>query len=175
MTNNDCLRRIRYIFDCDDTKMIAIFALAEYSTTREEISNWLKKDGDSDYQSLSDQLFATFLNGLINDKRGKKDGDQPAAEKKLTNNIIFMKLKIALNLKAEDILEILDLVNLRISKHELSAFFRRGDHKHYRVCKDQILRNFLNGLQIKFRNTSDEDDDETDKPEEKQSFKWRQL
>ncbi len=62
-----------------------------------------------------------------------------------------MKLKIALNLKADDVLEIMNLADLRISKHELSAFFRRPDHKHYRDCKDQILRNFLHGMQLKYR------------------------
>ena len=69
----------------------------------------------------------------------------------MTNNIIFMKLKIALNLKAEDVLEIMDLADLSISKHELSAFFRRPGHKHYRECKNQILRNFLRGMQLKYR------------------------
>jgi uncharacterized protein YehS (DUF1456 family) len=62
-----------------------------------------------------------------------------------------MKLKIALNLKAEDVLEILELAEFRISKHELSAFFRKPGHKHYRECKDQILRNFLQGMQLKYR------------------------
>ena len=52
---------------------------------------------------------------------------------------------------AEDILELLAKVDLRISKHELSAFFRKPGHKHYRECKDQVLRNFLNGLQLKYR------------------------
>jgi uncharacterized protein YehS (DUF1456 family) len=87
--------------------------------------------------------------------RGKKEGPQPDAENKLTNNIILRKLTIALNLQAEDTLEILDLADLRLSKHELSAFFRRPEHKHYRVCKDQVLRNFLFGMQLMYR----EDDD----------------
>jgi uncharacterized protein YehS (DUF1456 family) len=151
MTNNDILRRIRYIFDFNDSKMIAVFGLAGLQVTREEISDWLKKDDDPAFQNCSDTQLAIFLNGLINDKRGKKEGPQPDPEKRLTNNIIFMKLKIALNLKAEDVLEIMDLADLRISKHELSAFFRRPDHKHYRECKDQILRNFLKGMQLKYR------------------------
>jgi uncharacterized protein YehS (DUF1456 family) len=67
--------------------------------------------------------------------------------------MIFMKLKIALSLKAEDVMAILELADFKISKHELSAFFRKPDHKHYRDCKDQILRNFLKGLQLKYRNT----------------------
>jgi len=149
--NNDILRRIRYAFDFSDSKMIALFGLADHQVTRGQISDWLKKDDDSAYQKCSDTQLAIFLTGLINDKRGKKEGPQPAPEQRLTNNIVFRKLKIALNLKAEDIMEILDLADFRISKHELSAFFRRPDHKHYRECKDQILRNFLKGIQLKYR------------------------
>ena len=151
MNNNDVLRRIRYVFDFGDSKMIAIFGSADYEVTRGQVSDWLKKDDDPAYQECSDTQLAIFLNGLINEKRGKREGAQPEPEKQLNNNIIFMKLKIALNLKAEDVLEILELAEFRISKHELSAFFRRPGHKHYRECKDQILRNFLQGMQIKIR------------------------
>ena len=151
MTNNDILRRIRYIFDLSDSKMIAIFSLADYEATREQISDWLKKDDDPAFRECSDTHLAIFLNGWINDRRGKREGAQPEPEKRLTNNIVFMKLRIALNLKAEDILEIMALANLCISKHELSAFFRKPGHKHYRECKDQILRNFLKGVQLKYR------------------------
>lgn len=151
MTNNDILRRLRYVFDFNDDTMIKIFALADSKVTREQISNWLKKDDDPDYKACTDTQLATFLNGLINFKRGKKDGPQPVPEKKLNNNIIFRKLKIALNLKEEDTLALLKLAGLSISKHELSAFFRKEGHKHYRVCKDQILRNFIKGMQLKYR------------------------
>jgi uncharacterized protein YehS (DUF1456 family) len=155
MNNNDVLRRIRYIFDFGDSKMIAIFGNADHEVTREQVSDWLKKDDDPAYQECSDTQLAIFLNGLINEKRGKKEGAQPEPEKRLNNNIIFMKLKIALNLKAEDVLEILGLAEFRISKNELSAFFRRPGHKHYRECKDQILRNFLQGMQLKYRGNTD--------------------
>ena len=151
MTNNDILRRVRFIFDFNDKKMISLFSLTETTVTREQISDWLKKDDDPAYSSCSDINLALFLNGLIIDKRGKKDGPQPEPEKVLNNNIIFRKLKIALDLKNEEVLELMQLANLRISKHELSAFFRKQGHKHYRVCKDQILRNFLKGVQYKFR------------------------
>jgi len=157
VTNNDILRRIRYVFDLKDSKMIAIFALADLTVSREQVSNWLKKDDDADYASCSDTQMATFLNGFITEKRGAKDGPKAAIETKLTNNIIFRKLKIALNLQNEDVLDVLQLAGLKISKHELSALFRRIDHKHYRVCKDQILRNFIHGLQIKYRPSSSTD------------------
>jgi len=150
MTNNDILRRIRYVFDINDSKMITIFSLADCAVSREQISNWLKKDDDAEFSVCNDTQLATFLNGLINDKRGKRDGEQPKPEKKLNNNIIFRKLKIALNLKEEETLAILESTGLTISKHELSAFFRKEGHKHYRACKDQILRNFLKGLQLKY-------------------------
>ncbi len=154
MTNNDVLRRIRYIFDYGDDKMIALFAAADCEVTREQVSNWLKKEDAEDYKALGDLQLATFLNGLIIDQRGRKEGAQPVAEAKLTNNIIFRKLKIALDFKDDDILAILKLADLRLSRHELSAFFRKLGHKHYRECKDQVLRNFMNGLQIKHRGES---------------------
>lgn len=151
MNNNDVLRRIRYTFNFDDSKMMAVFGLGGIEVTRAEISDWLKKDDDPDYQKCSDQQLATFLNGLIVDKRGKKDGPQPEPEKQLSNNIIFRKLKIALNLQADAVLSLVNQADFRISKHELSAFFRKPGHKHYRECKDQVLRNFLKGMQLKYR------------------------
>jgi uncharacterized protein YehS (DUF1456 family) len=152
VTNNDVLRRVRYIFDYNDKKMMEIFASADLKVSREQLSQWLKKDDDDDYKSCKDVELASFLNGLINEKRGKREGEQPAPETILTNNITLRKLSIALNLKSEDILEVLLLADLRVSKPELSAFFRKPSHKNYRECKDQILRNFLAGLQIKIRN-----------------------
>lgn len=156
MTNNDILRRIRYIFNISDTKMIAAFGLANCSVSREQISDWLKKEDDSAFKPLSDHQLAIFLNGLIIKNRGKKEGPQPEAEQRINYNIIFRKLKIALDFKDEDILETMQLADFPISKHELSALFRRPDHKHYRECQTQILRNFLKGLQIKYRANGEE-------------------
>lgn len=155
MTNNDILRRIRYTFDFGDDHVIQLFDLGGLMVTRARISDWLKKDDDPDFTELSDRELATFLNGLIIDKRGKRDGPQPEPEARLSRNSIFMKLKIALNLKAEDVLAILKLVDFTLSNHELSAFFRKPGHKHYRDCKDQVLRNFLHGMQIKYRDNAE--------------------
>ncbi len=157
MDNNNILQRIRYIFDFSDDKMIAIFGQADLEVTRAEVSNWLKKDDDPEYDTINDKLLATFLNGLINDKRGKREGEQPKPEKRLTNNLILRKLKIALELKSEDLLEMLDLAGFKLSKHELSAFFRKPEQRQYRVCKDQVLRNLLMGMQLKYRPSSAED------------------
>lgn len=151
MNNNDILRRIRYAFDFNDTKMMALFASGGQEVTRAEISDWLKKDDNPDQKSLYDKQLAVFLNGLINDKRGKREGEQPKPEKTLNNNIIFRKLRIALNLKDDDIIAIYDLVDMIISKHEISAIFRKPTQRQFRPCKDQFLRNFLHGMQLKYR------------------------
>jgi len=152
MIANDVLRRLRYIFDLSDSKMISLSNNGKHKVTRVEISNWLKKDDDPDYSTCSDTQLAIFLNNLITEKRGKRDGPRPEPETRLSNNMVFMKLKIALNLKAEEVLEILNLAGFKLGKHELSAFFRKPGHKHFRECKDQVLRNFLQGLAVKHRN-----------------------
>jgi uncharacterized protein YehS (DUF1456 family) len=66
----------------------------------------------------------------------------------LTNNDILKKLRVALNLRDEDIIQILKLAEFEISKSELGAIFRKEDHPNYKPCGDQLLRNFLNGLII---------------------------
>jgi len=153
MTNNDILRRIRYSFELDDSKVMEIFALGDLEVTRTQISDWMKRDEDEAFKPCNDSEFAAFLNGFIIDKRGRKDGPARATEKRLSNNQIFSKLKIALDLKADDVLEITSLGGLTLSKHELSAFFRKPGNRHYRQCKDQCLRSFLKGMQERFRNS----------------------
>lgn len=171
MTNNDILRRLRYTFDYNDSRMMAVFELGDHPASREQISDWLKKEDDPAYKNCADVQLAKFLNGMITDRRGKREGPAPVAETKLSNNIIFRKLKIALDLKAEDVMEILAHTDTKISNHELSAFFRKPGHKHHRECKDQILRNFLKGMQIKYRSS---DAKPADEPVDDQSkgFSW---
>lgn len=133
--------------------MIALFSSAGVTVTREQVSQWLKKDDDVDFVSCFDVQLAAFLNGFINEKRGKKEGVQAIPEKRVTNNIVLTKLKIALNLKAEELIELLDSVGFRLNKPELSAFSRKTDHKHYRECKDQVLRNLLQAIDKKYHVT----------------------
>ena len=69
----------------------------------------------------------------------------------LTNNDIFKKLRVALKLRDDEIVEICALVDFKVTKSELGAIFRREDHPNYVECGDQFLRNFLNGLVIHLR------------------------
>ena len=158
MNNNDSFRSLRYTFNLNDKKMINIFSLAGLKVTREQVSQWLKREEDPDYKSLKGFEFASFLNGFIIKKRGKRDGPPPKPEDWMTNNLILKKLKIALELRSEDIQELLEMSNFPISDHELSAFFRKRDHKHFRQCQDQFLRLFLKGLQLKYRPDEDEEE-----------------
>lgn len=151
MNNNDVLKSIRYTFNFDDTEMIKLFSLANVEVTRAQISEWLKKDDDEAYKTIVDSFMSAFLNGFILLKRGSKDEERPVNEKRLNNNIILRKIKIALQLKDEDIMELLLLADFQISKHEISAFFRKPDQNQFRVCKDQILRKFMFGLKLKIR------------------------
>jgi uncharacterized protein YehS (DUF1456 family) len=151
MTNNDILRRLRFIFDCSDSRMMELFELGGSRATREQVSAWLKTDDKPDFQALIDRSLATFLNGLIIKKRGARDGGVPEAEPRLNNNIILRKLKIALDFKDDDVLAMMELAGFPLSKHELSAFFRKPGHINYRECQSQVLRNFLKGLQLHLR------------------------
>jgi uncharacterized protein YehS (DUF1456 family) len=158
MTYNDILSRIRYMFDYSDAEMVAVFADADHEVDLEQIRAWLAKEGDPLYEKLGDMDLAVFLNGLIIHRRGKRPGPQAVPEKRLNNNLIAKKLKIALNLKGEDIIRMLSLADFRLSNHELSAFFRKPGHKHFRELNDQILRYFLRGLQMELRPSAEKED-----------------
>ena len=94
------------------------------------------------------------MDGLILLKRGRKEmkpGETRKSVSRLTNNAILKKIRIALELKEEDMLGILKLADIDISKSELTALFRREGHKNYKECGDQFLRKFLKGLTIRCR------------------------
>ncbi|MCC5938382.1 MAG: DUF1456 family protein [Lunatimonas sp.] len=151
MDNNDILRNLRYVFSYTDDKMIRLFELGGKEVTREEVSNWLKKEEDTDYKSIYDKDLSHFLNGMIVKNRGKQEGKDPVAEKKLNNNDVLRKLRIALSLQEEDMLEILSRAGQHLSRHELNAFFRKPSQSQFRPCKDQVLRNFIKGLKLTYR------------------------
>lgn len=155
MDNNEVLRRIRYIFDFRDPKMVEIFGWAGLEVTQAQVTKWLKKGSHFDFVPISDKELATFLNGLITELRGESKDPQPEPEEVLNNNIILRKLKIAFNLKNDEMLAIMALKNLKLSRHELSAFFRKPTQVQYRPCKDEYLQKFLLGAQVKYRESEE--------------------
>ena len=155
MNNNDILRRTRYILDLKDNQITKIFKHVEVEATEQQVNLWLKREDEPGFVALPDQTLIDFLDALIIERRGRRD-DAPSVRptQQLDNNLILMKMKIAFHLKAEEALAIMELAEFRISKHEFSALFRKKDHKHYRACKNQMLRKFMKGLQIKYRGQS---------------------
>ena len=82
----------------------------------------------------------------------------------MDNNDILKKLRVALKLRDDEIVEILKLVDFRITTTELGAFFRKSDHPNYKECGDQVLRNFLNGLIIHLRGPMEKKEPKEDAP-----------
>jgi len=149
MTNNDVLRSVRYMLDLSDSKVVEIFALAGSDVPLEDVQAWLKKEDDAAFRKLPDVLMGYFLNGLIFYRRGKSDdAPAPSVERRMSNNIFLKKLRIAFALKTSDIPDVLAKANFKVSQAEIGAIFRNPEHKNYRECGDQILRNFLKGMTL---------------------------
>ncbi|MFI3622796.1 DUF1456 family protein [Vagococcus fluvialis] len=154
MNNNDRLTRLRYALDIKDQDMIEIFRLGGVTISRENYLALLKKIDEDNYETdLEDEVFERFLNGLIISQRGVKEGDKPVYELRPgnANNIFLKKLKIALSLTTDKMLEIWADEGITISKSELSAFLRKEGHKNYKTCGDNFTRNFLKGLMKEYR------------------------
>ncbi|MDD2542745.1 MAG: DUF1456 family protein [Desulfuromonadaceae bacterium] len=159
MNNNDILRRLRYALDISNPVMIEIFQLSGCSIEQPTLIKLLKKEEEDEFIACSNPLLSLFLDGLIIHKRGKREseeGQPPKPDAALGNNAILKKLRIALDLKEEDMLAVMGLAGVKISKAELSALFRNKGHKHFKECGDQFLRNFLQGLTIRNRKIASE-------------------
>ncbi|WP_203363648.1 DUF1456 family protein [Bacillus sp. REN10] len=174
ISNNDILIRVRYALDIKDIDMVEIFKLGGVEVTKEEVRKMLTKLKNSYYDEFDDDrdvvendyeikcnnvMLESFLNGFITFKRGKQDPkpgqpDRQAISLKSNgsvNNLVLKKLKIALSLTSEDMLDILEDVGVIVTKGELSALLRKEGHKNYKECGDKYARNFLKGLAVKYR------------------------
>ena len=150
MTNNDFLRRLRYALNLKDNVTVQIFKKGGLTVTKEDVLDYLKKDIDEGFKKLTNNDLISFLDGLIIQKRGKREDGTPPPKIKITknnlNNILLRKLRIALAFKSYDMIKIFKLGGVEISEGELSALFRSEDHKNYKECGDKYIRVFLKGL-----------------------------
>jgi uncharacterized protein YehS (DUF1456 family) len=154
MINNDVLRSIRYMLDLSDIKVVEITKLVDpgFPLEKADVQAFLRKEDDPDYAECSNAVLAHFLDGLIIYCRGRDESLPPRpVEKRITNNVVLKKLRVAFALKDVDMHEIFESAGFPISKPELSALFRQPGHNNYRVCGDQLLRNFLKGLTLRVR------------------------
>ena len=168
MNNNDRLLRLRYALDLKDEETQEIFKLGHQDLSLVEVQLLLKivessqvnSDEEDDFtentyaKECSNLLFESFLNGLIVFKRGQQvtATGEPVKQTRLikhdkdVNNVLIKKVKIALTLTSDDILDILDDTGVHISNSELSAVLRKEGHRNYKECGDRYARNFLKGL-----------------------------
>lgn len=152
MITNDYLRSIRYLLNINEAKMIEIIQLSGKTITPVEMISFLKSEDEEGFVQCDDETMAHFLDGLVFYKRGKDDSRPRAPfELPVTNNVVLKKLKVAFQLKEEDLHDILEAAGFKFGRSELSAFFRKKDHPNYRECGDQFLRNFFKGLNLKFQ------------------------
>lgn len=167
MDNNDILIRTRYALDIKNRDMVEIFKLGGMEVSREEVPKILTKskdefDDEVEVEENDDQIkcdykmLESFLNGFITFKRGKQDSKpgQPKApepHKDHVNNMLLKKLKVALQLTTEDMLDILDDGGIAVSKGELGAILRKPGHRNYKDCGDNFARKFLKGLAVRYR------------------------
>lgn len=154
MNHNDVLRRVRFALRIDDIAAINIFQLAGYKMDIEYLKANMKKEEEPGYLPCRDSVMAMFLDGLIIKMRGAQSDTPPpqlAKGEYLTNNEILRKLRIALSFRDDDMLEVMKLGNFNMSKGEMSAFFRKPDHRNFKPCGNQVLRYFLLGLARKLR------------------------
>ncbi|WP_313236595.1 DUF1456 family protein [Sporosarcina ureae] len=174
MNNNDILSRLRYALDLKDSAVVEMFALGGLKTNRAEVKEMLTKTNEdstdemqmNEYaKEIDNMMLESFLNGLISSKRGVPENASNAPQPFLmseeghrnVNNILLKKVKIALSLTSEDMLDILENAGVTISKNELSAVLRKEGHRNYKPCGDRYARNFLKGLAIRYRDQDNED------------------
>ena len=147
MDNNDIMRRVRFALKLNDKQIVEICSLADFVVTEKTVISILKKEEDENFTPCSDNMLNAFLDGFIIKERGKsEDGPKEKTVEKMSNNVVLKKLKIALNLKSEEIQAILLKEGVEVSNSEISAVMRRVGHRNYKECGDRYLRNFLKGL-----------------------------
>lgn len=163
MDNNDILIRLRYALEIKNKEMAEIFKLGGVDVSVPEVVKILIKSDDEAEENgqiyCDNNMLNSFLNGFITFKRGKQEAKPGAAisqesslqNKENVNNLLLKKVKIALALTTEDMLDLFDQAGITVTKGELGALLRKEGHKNYKECGDKFARNFLKGLAIKYR------------------------
>ena len=151
MINNDILRSVRYMLKLNEFELAEVVKMGGGDVTQAEINTYIKKEDEPGFVACKQNVLSHFLNGLIILKRGPSPDGKAAPTELPTNNVVLKKLRVAFQLKDDDILAILKEAGFDVSKNEVSALFRKEGHINYRVCGDQFLRNFLKGLTLRLR------------------------
>ena len=147
MTNNDIIRRLRYAFDYTNSQMAKVMGHVDSKIVTANVRSWINLPDDEFHQPLSDTDLCKFLDGLIIEKRGARPGAAiPKPLQTLSSNEILKKLRIALELREEGMMEVFKNAGFVVTKAELGSFFRKEGQRNYAECPEQVLRKFLHGL-----------------------------
>lgn len=152
MIHNDVLRSVRYMLSLNDVGIAALFELGGKNVPLRHVAAFMLREDEEGYLACTDAEMAAFLDGLVVKQRGPSpDGSKPPLERRVTNNTVLKKLRVAFELRDESIAEMMQAVGMPVSKPELSALFRNPSHANFRACGDQFLRNFLKALTVRVR------------------------
>ena len=147
MNNNDILRRLRYAFNFTDAEVVKIIAHVEGEVDSVQVGRWLKHEEHADFQPLTDSGLCRFLDGLIIEKRGPRpDGGTPQPLERMSRNEVLKKLRIALALREEGMMDVFKHAEFVVTKAELGSFFRKEGQRNFAKCPEQVLRKFIHGL-----------------------------
>jgi uncharacterized protein YehS (DUF1456 family) len=152
VVNNIVIHRIIQLLEADSSTLEEIFKLSGHPLDQIAISGFLKTPDESGSIECNDTQMIFFLDGLITYRRGKSENQsaqKAQTQALLTNNSILKKLRIAFNLKEDDLINLMAIAEFDITKNEISAIFRKEGHKHYRECSDDFLQAFIHGLSFR--------------------------
>ncbi len=147
MITNNIILKIKTALKLNDSDTLKAYELAKFPLSELELENILKNEEDEGFRPCGYEELGAFLDGLVILKRGPSPKKSNAKEVlELTNNLILKKLRIALELKEADIEIIFSLGDAELSKQQLSSLFRKDGHKNFKLCSDELLLAFLDGL-----------------------------
>jgi uncharacterized protein YehS (DUF1456 family) len=142
------------MLDLADARLVEIAKLADpaFPLEKADVQAFLLREDEPGFAACPDAVLARVLDGLVVHCRGRDDSLPPRpVEKRVTNNLVLKKLRVAFALKDVDMHDIFAAAGHPIAKPELTALFRQPGHANYRPCRDQLLRNFLKGLTLRVR------------------------
>jgi len=145
MRPSDVIKSIKEDLNLNRHQIKHIYELEDFAITQDRIDSILKNRSKKNSANASYEELGVFLDGLISFKRGKSSAPQ-AQDVVLDNNLILKKLRVALNLKDEELAIIFELADFNISKSAIKDMFRAYDNPKYKECDNKTLKAFLEGL-----------------------------
>jgi len=147
MPINDILFKLKTALSLTNKEVIKAYALAEYEMREERLNNILKRRQDKGYEEATYEELGIFLDGLVLLKRGPSDKVASNNEAvALSNNLILKKVRVAMELKERELVILFALAEVVLSKRQIGSLFRKEGGKNFKVCSDELLISFLEGL-----------------------------